>query len=98
MCDGNSLASAEKSGRCFAVCSTLTAFSSAVPVWPCWRMALPPRLTSTFITLNLVGGFPVEDAGHAADAAVSSCNLLELERGHINRKFLELTFVGEELV
>src|SRR2546422_6259436 len=48
--------------------------------------------------MNLVRGFSVEDAGHAANAAVSSRNLLELERRHVDRKLLELALVGEELV
>src|SRR5256885_1337563 len=51
-----------------------------------------------FHSLDLVRGFSVEDAGHTAYAAVSARNLLKLERGHIDRKFLELTLVGEELV
>ncbi len=51
-----------------------------------------------FHALILVRGFSIEDTGHAADAPVSSRNLLELERGYIDREFLELTFVGEELV
>src|SRR5260370_34478409 len=87
-----------RAARCFAVFCTCPACSSSVPFWPCLRIAWPPRLTNTFMGLALVGGFSVEGAGHAPDAAVSSRNLLQLERRHIDRKFLELTFVGEELV
>jgi len=69
-----------------------------VPLWPCLRMAVCLR---DLPILSFVGPssrvFRLRTAGHTAYAAVSARNLLKLERGHIDRKFLELTLVGEEL-
>src|SRR5690348_10689686 len=87
-----------RAARCLAVFCTFASCSSTVPLSPCLRMALPPRLTRAFKTIDLVRLLTVEDTSHAADAPVSSRYLLELERGHVDREFLELSLVGEELV
>src|SRR6266566_9479484 len=98
MCDGHSLASAKNRCKMFGRVLHIHLLLFHCSFLPVLENGVASYTNQHFHALDLVRGFPVEAAGHAADAPVSSRNLLELKRGHVDRKFLELTFVWEELV